>query len=191
MGINDLEKWEKDALENRLDKLGMAFIEFNEFNEFSETYKIDFKERILDNDLESIMEEKMNVSYKNYTVTAEDYFMGCKTMLTNEKAALAIASKLYKELKNSNSKSYIDKDFGPKLGKGPDPHDVEGIEEKGVGKEMVYCHSLYRDGSPPEKGYPLPAEIEWMHMKDITALSGDPNDRAKFISDGISATDCV
>jgi hypothetical protein len=30
-----LENWEEDALEGRLDRLGMAFIEFNEFNEFS------------------------------------------------------------------------------------------------------------------------------------------------------------
>jgi hypothetical protein len=29
-----LENFEKNALEARLDKLGMAFIEFNEFNEF-------------------------------------------------------------------------------------------------------------------------------------------------------------
>lgn len=30
-----LDSWEEDALEGRLDRLGMAFIEFNEFNEFS------------------------------------------------------------------------------------------------------------------------------------------------------------
>lgn len=30
-----LENWEEDALEGRLDRLGMAFIEFNEMNEFS------------------------------------------------------------------------------------------------------------------------------------------------------------
>ena len=29
-----LQNWEEDALEGRLDRLGMAFIEFNEFNEF-------------------------------------------------------------------------------------------------------------------------------------------------------------
>jgi len=29
-----LEDWEEDAIEMRLDRLGMAFIEFNEFNEF-------------------------------------------------------------------------------------------------------------------------------------------------------------
>lgn len=29
-----LTQWEEDALETRLDKLGMAYIEFNEFNKF-------------------------------------------------------------------------------------------------------------------------------------------------------------
>ena len=38
----------------------------------------------------------MNVSYKNYIVSDKDYFAGCKTMLNNEKAALATVSKLYK-----------------------------------------------------------------------------------------------
>jgi len=37
-----LENWEEDALESRLDRLGMAFIEFNEFNEFSQEYGIDW-----------------------------------------------------------------------------------------------------------------------------------------------------
>jgi len=92
MGINDLEKWEKDSLECRLDKLNFAFIEFNEFNEFCDNYKINLGEKIEERDLESIIEEKMNVSYRNYTVTSKDYFRGCKTMLTNEKAALATVS---------------------------------------------------------------------------------------------------
>ena len=35
-----LQNWEEDALEGRLDRLGMAFIEFNEFNEFCNTYGI-------------------------------------------------------------------------------------------------------------------------------------------------------
>ena len=96
MGINDLEKWEKDSLECRLDKLNFAFIEFNEFNEFCDGYKINLGEKILDMDLEAIMEEKMNVSYKNYVLSDADFFEGCKTMLTNEKAALATCSKLYR-----------------------------------------------------------------------------------------------
>ena len=93
MGINDLEKWEKDSLETRLDKLNFAFIEFNEFNEFCDNYKINLGERIEERDLESILEEKMNVSYKNYIIDpSKDYFRGIKTMLTTEKAALATVS---------------------------------------------------------------------------------------------------
>ena len=38
----------------------------------------------------------MNVSYKNYVLSNDDYFQGCKTMLTNEKAALTAVSKIYK-----------------------------------------------------------------------------------------------
>ena len=53
MGINDLEKWEKDSLECRLDKLNFAFIEFNEFNEFCDGYKISLGIPISENDLES------------------------------------------------------------------------------------------------------------------------------------------
>jgi hypothetical protein len=37
-----LENWEEDAIESRLDRLGMAFIEFNEFNEFCINYEIDW-----------------------------------------------------------------------------------------------------------------------------------------------------
>ena len=72
---------------------------FNEFNEFCDGHKINLGERILDYDLESYVEEKMNVSYKNYVVSSADYFRGCKTMLNNEKAALVTFSKLYIEMK--------------------------------------------------------------------------------------------
>lgn len=84
-----LENWEEDALENRLDRLGLAFIEFNEFNEFSMMYDIDFGEKLIENDLEDQLEAKINLSYKDYTVSNDDYFMGCHTMLNNERAALA------------------------------------------------------------------------------------------------------
>jgi len=33
--------------------MGLAFIEFNEFNEFCANYGIDFKEPLIENDLES------------------------------------------------------------------------------------------------------------------------------------------
>ena len=67
----------------------MAFIEFNEFNEFCLDYGINFNEPLLRNDNEDIIDQKMNVSYKDYKVTKKDYFMTCPTMLTSEKAALA------------------------------------------------------------------------------------------------------
>lgn len=84
-----LANWEEDALESRLDRLGMAFIEFNEFNEFCGEYGINWGEPLLDNDREAILDAKLNLSYKDYKVTKDDYFMGCPTMLTSEKAALA------------------------------------------------------------------------------------------------------
>ena len=84
--IND---YEMDDLESRLDRLGMAFIEFNEFNEFVLDYGIDFGEPLLETDLEDILDAKLNLSYKDYKITKYDYFQGCPTMLTSEKAALA------------------------------------------------------------------------------------------------------
>jgi len=130
MGINDLEKWEKDSLEGRLDKLNFAFIEFNEFNEFCDNYKINLGVPIEANDKESILEEKMNVSYKQYIIDpSKDYFQGKATMLTNEKAALATVHAIYQGLRSKNNRTYKDDDFGPRPSTGPNPHDLEGIEE--------------------------------------------------------------
>lgn len=53
-------------LEERLDRLCMAFIEFNEFNEFLLGYGLDYGEPLLENDLEEQLERKLNVSYKDY-----------------------------------------------------------------------------------------------------------------------------
>jgi len=94
-----LNKWEEDDLEGRLDRLGMAFIEFNEFNEFSMDYGIDWNEPLLENDLEDQLDQKLNLSYKDYTLTEEDYFLGCPTMLTSEKAALAKVNQIHKDAK--------------------------------------------------------------------------------------------
>ena len=69
-----MENWEKDALELRLDRLGMAFIEFNELNEFSQTYEYDWGEPLLEIDMEDILDAKINLSYKDYVITEEDYF---------------------------------------------------------------------------------------------------------------------
>ena len=70
----ELQNWEEDALEGRLDRLGMAFIEFNEFNEFSLEYGLNWKEPLAENDLEDILDAKINLSYKDYIVTEADYF---------------------------------------------------------------------------------------------------------------------
>ena len=69
-----LTVWEEDALEERLDRLGMAFIEFNEFNEFCLEYGINFNEPLIENDIEEILQQKLNVSYKQYKVRNNDYF---------------------------------------------------------------------------------------------------------------------
>ena len=86
-----LEDWEEDAIEMRLDRLGMAFIEFNEFNEFCQTYDLNWGEPVKETDIESILEAKINQSYRDYKVTDADYFEGCPTMLKTEKAALQVA----------------------------------------------------------------------------------------------------
>jgi hypothetical protein len=87
----DLDEWELDSLEFRLDKLGTAYIEFNEFNEFSVQYGYNWKEKIIENDIEWQLEEKLNLSYKDYVLQPSDFF-GCHTILTNERAALAKVS---------------------------------------------------------------------------------------------------
>lgn len=79
-------------MEGRLDRLGMAFIEFNEFNEFSMDFGVDWNEPLLETDLEDILDQKLNLSYKDYRLTEEDCFLGCPTMLNSEKAALAKVS---------------------------------------------------------------------------------------------------
>jgi hypothetical protein len=109
-----MENWQEDALESRLDKLGMAFIEFNEFNEFAKEFNIDFGVDLEENDLESKLEEKLNRSYKDYTLSKDDYFQGCETMLNSEKAALAKVRQIYAGLKQKKNHDFIDNDFGPK-----------------------------------------------------------------------------
>lgn len=52
---------------------------------------------------------------------------------------------------------------------------------------MTYCYSMYKDGCPPEKGYPLPENITWKHIQDMVGK----NKNAKFLQNGISATDVV
>lgn len=156
-----LENWEEDALEGRLDRLGMAFIEFNEFNEFSMEYNINWNEPLKEGDLEDILDAKINLSYKDYTVVSEDYFQGCKTMFKNEKAALAACRKIWKTMKKSKNHQYIDPDFGPK-----DDNDILGN-----------INSLYtQDAKPvdikidPETGKPYPPEPKTPEELDAEKL---------------------
>ena len=72
--VNKLEEREEDALENRLDKLGMAFIEFNEFNEFSRAYGLEWDDQLIAGDLEEQLEKKLNLSYQDYELTEADLF---------------------------------------------------------------------------------------------------------------------
>ena len=90
-----LENWEEDSLEQRLDKLGLGFIEFNEFNEFCMQYGISFNEPLLENDLEDQLERRNNISYIDYKVQKEDYFRYFRTIYTSERAALHKAQALY------------------------------------------------------------------------------------------------
>jgi hypothetical protein len=73
----------------------MAFIEFNEFNEFMLEHGFEFGEELLETDLEDILDAKLNLSYVDYKVSKYDYFLGCPTMLTSEKAALAKVTQIY------------------------------------------------------------------------------------------------
>jgi len=96
-------------------------------------YGLDWKEALLENDLEDILDAKINLSYKDYQITEADYFSGCSTMLKSEKAALAQVRKIWKDLKSSHQREYLDTDFGPK-----DKNDNEG-----------HRMSLYKDGNVP------------------------------------------
>jgi hypothetical protein len=51
-----LKNWEESLLEDRLDRMGMAFIEFNEFNEFTQKHGLSWGEKLLENDLEEQLE---------------------------------------------------------------------------------------------------------------------------------------
>lgn len=143
-----LTTWEAAMLEERLDRLGMAFIEFNEFNEFTQVYGLDWGEPLLDNDLEEQLERKLNVSYKDYKLTESDYFNGSKTILTSERAALVRAGALFAELsaKGGEAARFVDPDFGPR-----DSDDNAGSVK-----------AMYKEGKPPAPGYPEPASVKWV-----------------------------
>lgn len=147
-----LQNWEEDAIEGRLDRLGLAFIEFNEFNEFCMEFGFDWGEPLLDIDLEDILDAKLNQSYKNYKLTEDDYFQKCKTMLTSEKAALSKCRKIMKKMKKRGQMKFVDMDFGPR-----NDQDTKG-----------HRFSMWKNGKSPGPGYPEPSECEWKHFHNMT-----------------------
>lgn len=151
-----LKNWEEDSIEGRLDRLGMAFIEFNEFNEFSKEHGIEWGEDLLETDMEDILDAKLNLSYKDYKLGEDDYFMGCKTILCSEKAALAKVNNIMKSYKRQGKTQYLDPDFGPR-----DPEDIEGIR-----------FAMYKTGEPSRKGYPEPTKTLWEYMDKLKHAKG-------------------
>ena len=73
----------------------MAFIDFNEFNLFCQEYDIDLEEELQTVSLDSALNAKLNISYKDYRIKKSDYFKGIETILISEIAALAKADKIY------------------------------------------------------------------------------------------------
>ena len=102
-------------------------------------------------DLEDILDAKINLSYKDYRLGNKDYFMGCKTMLTSEKAALAKCRQIWRKMKANNSLKFIDLDFGPQ-----NDNDVEG-----------HKFSIYKTGKIPAKGYVKASEIKWASAETL------------------------
>mmetsp|Transcript_34836 Transcript_34836/g.53486 ORF Transcript_34836/g.53486 Transcript_34836/m.53486 type:complete len:305 (+) Transcript_34836:1100-2014(+) len=171
-----LKNWEEDALEARLDRLSMAFIEFNEFNEFTMEFGVDWGEKLLENDLEEQLDLKLNTSYLDYKLTKADYFNGCKSILLSEKAALARANKLYhrfmaKTENHHNAPKFVDNDYGPKR-----KSDEAGSKA-----------AMYKTGEPPRKGYPEGKEVEWVFAESLC----DEGEIPQFVDDGVASSDCI
>lgn len=172
----NLKVWESDALETRLDRLGLAYIDYWEFVEFCDMYEVDIGEQERpDLDTEQIMQEKLNVSYKDYKLTKEDYFNGQKTILTSEKAALAKCNSIwefYMEKRALGStQKYLDKDFGPLR-----DSDLERCK-----------FTLYKNGEPPKKGYADPRNVVFAWADELCKEKGL---KPQFVDDGASSNDC-
>jgi hypothetical protein len=145
------KNWQLDSIESRLDKLGLAYIDWQEYLEFCIDWDIDFFGEQPDKalDTEAIMQERLNVSYKDYKLTKADYFnQEGKTILNSEKAALAKCNQIweYWHEKTNQDTNWLDKDFGP-LRK----------------SDLDRCkRTLYKTGEPPKKGYSDPREVEFV-----------------------------
>lgn len=51
-----LDDWYKDVIESRLDRMGLAFIEFTEFAHFLQGFNVSFNEELPEMDLEEQLE---------------------------------------------------------------------------------------------------------------------------------------
>lgn len=174
MGIK-LANWEEDALESRLDRLGMAFIEFNEWNEFTMEFGMNWGEELLETDLEDVLDAKLNLSYKDYKLSKLDYFSNCPTMLTSEKAALAKVDSIYqahklKTAQGQNTRKFLDVDFGPQRASDVDRNRF----------------ALYKNGEVPMKGLPEPADVEWVYPEVYCGKTP-----VQFVDDGAASADCI
>lgn len=173
-----LQDWEEDALETRLDRLCMAFIEFNEMNEFCLAYDLDFGEALLSNDLEEQLDRKHNIGFLDYKLTEDDFFKGRKTILTSEKAALAQCHKIAEHMKKRGTAVYVDADFGP---------DATVYRTTKQEDAIGAYESMYKGGKPPSKGYPEPEQCKWMHFSQFLPSGIAP----QFVDDGAAANECV
>lgn len=102
------------------------------------------------------MDAKLNLSYQDYKVSKADFFNGCPTMVTSEKAALAKAHAIYdnhrfKQAQGQKVGKYVDPDFGPRR-----KTDVEGSSL-----------SMYKTGTVPRKGYAEPREVDWVFAEAL------------------------
>mmetsp|Transcript_6749 Transcript_6749/g.10850 ORF Transcript_6749/g.10850 Transcript_6749/m.10850 type:complete len:155 (-) Transcript_6749:394-858(-) len=154
----------------------MAFIEFNEFNEFTMSYGLDWGEPLLANDLEEILDAKLNLSYRDYKLSKYDYYAGCKSILLSEKAALAKANSIFqqsklKQMQGQHVNKFVDFDFGPKR-----RSDIDGCR-----------FALYKNGEIPRKGYHDPKEVDWVYADTLC----DPGEVPQFVDDGVASNDCI
>ena len=60
---------EQNELESRLDRFGMAYIEFNNFNEFCKDFEMDWGEPVHKEDSDDVLEYQLNISYSDYQLS--------------------------------------------------------------------------------------------------------------------------
>ena len=60
---------EQNELESRLDRFGMAYIEFNNFNEFCMDFEMDWGEPVHKEDSDDVLEYQLNISYSDYQLS--------------------------------------------------------------------------------------------------------------------------